>query len=445
MHCCADKSVYKYDGMKEKLSKLESYALGYKGLFEDKRLFDGFLGTLQGIIGSKSLKVNQIASHSSILGTSQHAERRVRRLVHNKNSRAKMAAEDLTKTLTTEGSKRLAGEHEILLMMDESDLRKPFSRCIEHLDTVRSLEGVAVAGFHTLNVLAIGQSGIRAIVYHHSFSTLEPGFKSVSDEHKKAIDAVTKALKAQGVGRLLWVMDRGFDDLKVMRQIHNLGDCFLIRVQHMKRKCLHRNRPSKFSEALIDAPVLANATLEKRLIDPSAKRHKNQHVPVTLSAIEVELSEALGIGVCLTQVNTPNSKGWVLVSNLRLKDGEEEALLIRHLQLYRQRWSVEDLFAWSKDVLGWETVQLMSFDALKTLVAFAWIAAAFLYDLGADDTDESVQFLVKLGASHSRAIANPTTLAAGLKQLTAFLVVSQQASLLNKETTLDALIHDFFP
>jgi len=101
-------------------------------------------------------------------------------------------------------------------MMDESDLRKPFASCIEHLDTVRSLEGTAVAGFHTLNVLAIGKSGTRAIVYHHSFSTLEPSFKSVSDEHKKAIEVVTKALRAQSIGRLLWIMDRGFDDIKVM-------------------------------------------------------------------------------------------------------------------------------------------------------------------------------------------------------------------------------------
>ena len=437
--------MYKYDGMQENLSKLEAYAHGYKGLFEDKRLFQGFLGTLQGIVGSKSLKVNQIASHSSILGTSQHAERRVRRLVHNKNSRAKLGAKELTKTLTMEGAKRLAGEHEILLMMDESDLRKPFAKCIEHLDTVRSLEGTAVAGFHTLNVLAIGKSGVRSIVYHHSFSTLEPSFKSVSHEHKKAIDAVTTALRAQSVGRLLWIIDRGFDDLKVMEQIHNLGDCFLIRVQHLNRKCLHHNRPSKFSEALTEAPVLANATLEKRLIDPSAKRHKNQHVPVTLSAIEVELSEALGIGVCLTKVNTPNAKGWVLVSNLRLKDGEEANLVVRQLQLYRQRWAIEDLFAWSKDVLGWETVQLMSFDALRTLVAFAWIAAAFLYDLSRDTQDESVQFLVTLGTSHSRAIANPTTLAAGLRHLASFLIVNQQASLLAGESSIETIIKDFFP
>ncbi|PYE53473.1 hypothetical protein DES52_1081, partial [Deinococcus yavapaiensis KR-236] len=41
-----------------------------------------------------------------------------------------------------------------------------------------------------------------------------------------------------------------------------------------------------------------------------------------------------------------------------------------------------DVFAWTKGVLGWESVRLMSFDGVRVLVGCAWIVAAFLFELG---------------------------------------------------------------
>lgn len=432
--------------MQRNLSRLEEFANGYKDLFKDKRLFTGFLGSLQGIIASKSLSVSQIASHSSLLGSSIHAERRIRRLVHNNNTRAELSADSLCEQLTAEGAKRLAGEQEVMLILDGSDLRKPFASCMEYLDTVRDLKGKPVSGFHTLNVLAIGKSGQRVIVYHHSFSTLEPNFKSVSHEHKKALEAVSKALHKQGVGRLIWVMDREFDDIKVMQQLQQAGDCFVIRVQHTNRRCLHKHTPSSLGKALDAAPLLAQAYLERRVLEPQAKRHKHKLMKVDLAATSVELQAVLGLAVCVMQVRPPQqSQGWVLISNLHLKQGHEAALLERLLALYKQRWAIEDLFAWSKDVLAWETVQLMSFEALKTLVAFAWIAAAFLHDLGRDAQDAHVQLLVKLGASYPQARATPKTLATGLAHLASFLLVSQHAQYLSPKHSLDDLIQNLFP
>ena len=431
--------------MQTNRSKLEAYAAGYRGLFKDKRLFTGFVGTLQGIIGSQSLRVSRIANSSSLLGTSQHGERRVRRLVHNQNGRADSDAQSLSERLTNEGANRLKGEHEVLLILDESDLRKPFASCIEHLDRVRSLEGELVPGFHTLNVLAIGASGRRAILYHHSFSTREPGFKSTGAEYKKAIDSVTTELRGQGVGRLLWVIDRAGDDIRLMQHIHVKGDCFVTRVQHLNRACLFDNKPTQLARAIAAAPVLASAKLEKRLIDPTAKRYKNKQLAVDIAAVSVELKAARGLEVCIAQVRSAlKASGWVLITNLKLRAGEEAFLLERLLKIYRQRWAIEDLFAWSKSSLGWETVQLMSFEALKTLVAFAWIAAAFLHELGVAKEDETVAFLVRLGATHAHARSSPRILATALDHLASYLVVKQFAVQVGGENRLLMLANDVF-
>jgi hypothetical protein len=50
--------------------------------------------------------------------------------------------------------------------------------------------------------------------------------------------------------------------------------------------------------------------------------------------------------------------------------------------MYRQRWAVEDSFKFTKDVLGWEEVQRLELEGIRTLLALAWVAAGFLYELG---------------------------------------------------------------
>ncbi|CAA9247016.1 MAG: hypothetical protein AVDCRST_MAG93-1573 [uncultured Chloroflexia bacterium] len=427
-------------------SKLTTYASNYRDLFGDQRLFDGFVGTLQGILGSQSLHLSKIANASSLL-TGQHAERRVRRLVHGDNQRAPLSAEALTERLTKEGVSKLAWEDEVLLILDESDLRKPFATCMEHLDTVRSLDGELVPGFRTLNVLGIGASGQRAILYHHSFSASAPGFESASVEYRWAMDKVTNALRGVGVGRLLWVIDRAGDDLKLMKHLHEAGSSFVIGVQHVNRKCKHKGRNTSVAQAVEVAPVLGEATLERRLLDPSSKRHRNQHVPVQLAGTEVELRESLGFVVSVAQVKSPlNERGWLLLSNLRLHPDEEVAVLQRLLSVYRQRWAIEDLFAWTKGALGWESVRLMSFGALRTLVAFAWLGAAFLYDLSSDAESQGVQFLAQLGGAQAgNKKPGMRRLATGLRHLASYLLVATYAPQFGGDDALLTLAHLVLP
>ena len=319
--------------MQTSTSKLTTYASSHRDLFGDQRLFDGFVGTLQGILGSQSLHLSKVANASSLLA-GRHAERRVRRLVHGANQRAPLSAEALMERLTKEGAKRLAWEDEVLLILDESDLRKPFASSMEHLDTVRSLDGKLVPGFRTLNVLGIGASGQRAILYHHSFSASAPGFESVGVEYRRAMDKVTNALREVGAGRLLWVIDRAGDDLTLMRHLHEVGSSFVVRVQHVKRKCKRGGKNTNLAKAVEAAPVLGEATLERRLLDPSSKRHRNQPVPVQLAGTEVELRESLGFVVSVAEIISPLSgRGWLLLSNLRLHANNEAAVLKRMLSV----------------------------------------------------------------------------------------------------------------
>ena len=43
---------------------------------------------------------------------------------------------------------------------------------------------------------------------------------------------------------------------------------------------------------------------------------------------------------------------------------------------------MEDAFKIGKQCLGWEDVQVLAYEAVRTLVALGWVAAGFLYELG---------------------------------------------------------------
>jgi hypothetical protein len=87
--------------------------------------------------------------------------------------------------------------------------------------------------------------------------------------------------------------------------------------------------------------------------------------------------------------------------------------------MYRQRWAVEDSFKFTKGVLGWEEVQLLDLEGIRTLLALAWVAAGFLYELGVTLEWEEVRLLARLGGWVERKDNPPgkTVLTRGLRRI----------------------------
>ena len=108
-------------------SALENYTQDYSDLFKDKRLFTGFQATITGILGSGTTRIAQIAKSAPQTGTSPHSEQRLRRLIHNKNQRADLTPAKIGRKFTARGAKRLAKHDEVKVILDGSDLRKPYS------------------------------------------------------------------------------------------------------------------------------------------------------------------------------------------------------------------------------------------------------------------------------------------------------------------------------
>jgi hypothetical protein len=122
--------------------------------------------------------------------------------------------------------------------------------------------------------------------------------------------------------------------------------------------------------------------------------------------------------VWLVEVRLPGThwEPWLLITDWPVVDAEDA---LRVFRMYRQRWAVEDSFKFIKDTPGWEEVQLLDLDGIRTLVAPGWVAAGFLYDLGITLEWEEVQLLARLGGWVARQDRKPgkATLTRGLRRL----------------------------
>ena len=98
---------------------------------------------------------------------------------------------------------------------------------------------------------------------------------------------------------------------------------------------------------------------------------------------------------------------------------EDAEAALRVFRMYRQRWSIEDAYGFTKECIGWEDVQVLDLEGIRTLVALAWIAAGFLFEMGVTFEWEEVQLLAKLGGfvPHKGRQPGRRTLTWGLRRL----------------------------
>ena len=128
-------------------------------------------------------------------------------------------------------------------------------------------------------------------------------------------------------------------------------------------------------------------------------RYRKRKIEVRSRAIETAdyLLRTNALGLTFKGKDKPSKSdddGWVLLTNLPIETPE----FLKHIiALYLSRWSIEDVFAWTKQALGWEQVAILDFSAFRTFVALAFVAASFVFDLGADPSQTEIKLLARLG------------------------------------------------
>jgi hypothetical protein len=406
-------------------------------LVGDRRTWTTLTETVRGIIGSGRLICQRIAAHSPILSQVNKAAQRIIRLVTTVSTKRspQLDAAHLTAQLRTQAVAHLreSSSDELWLIGDGSDLRKPHAKAMPDLIKVRALGGGLVPGYRTLTVLGV-MRGWRGMLYHRLFSSKEDGFASEPHEVQQALETVSQALvEVKASLPLTWILDSGFDDVAVWRTIWEQDEHVVCRLCHDDRRIQYLAKDGWCAGNIADArqvaPVVATSQTLLEVRKTGQPRAKRQMVTVSIHACPLRLTYETNVRrtasgttvtrqVWLLEIRLVDTalEPWLLLTDWEVAT---ETQALRIFQMYRQRWGVEDSSKFTKDCVGWEGVQLLDLEGIRTLVALAWVAAGFLYDLGIGLDNETVQVLARLGDWEPRPDRPPgkMTLTRGLRRL----------------------------
>ncbi len=336
-------------------------------------------------------------------------------MVHAETTkRSTLDADALIGRLQARGVAQLRDEAAIWVLVDGSDLRKPQAQAMEGLQRVKRLHGEGtVPGYRTLNAIGVGQRR-RGLLYHRLFSSEAAGFRSESHETQVALASIGRAL-APLAADITYVFDAGFDDIAVWSTVWMQGHRLVCRVQHRDRLV----RPAA-AQPLCHLYELAPrlqplARIETEMVVRKGKQPRPKLQPVTAVVSAVPLvvtyqeevrTRADGarhdrqVWLVEVRLEGAHEAPWWLLTDRPVITAEEALEIFR---MYRQRWSIEDAFKVGKQCLGWEDVQVLTLEAVRTLVALGWVAAGFLYELGVTLEWAEVRLLTRLGGGEGRA------------------------------------------
>lgn len=352
-------------------------------------------------------------------------------MVHGETTtRAPFDADAVLARLTAQGAEQLRDEAAVWVVLDGSDLRKPYASAMEGLQPVKRLAGGGmVPGYRSMNALGVGK-GQRGLLYHHLFSSTAPDFVSESVETQTALASVATALDPLNVP-VTWLLDAGFDDVAVWDTIWAQGHQFVCRVQHRDRR-VHPTTDAPacpLSDCAARLQPLARVATEMVVRKAGQRREKLQPVTAVVSACSCVLRYAhaprmprpgerheRSLWLVEVRLDGAVTGPWWLVTDQAVANADQAMQVFRQ---YRQRWAIEDSFKVGKQCLGWEDVQLLDFEAVRLLVALGWVAAGFLYALGVTLEWEEVRLLQRLGGGEKRVNRPPgkIVLTRGLRRL----------------------------
>ena len=352
-------------------------------------------------------------------------------MVHAETTkRSTLDADALIGRLQARGVEQLRGEAAVWVLVDGSDLRKPHAQAMEALQRVKRLHGEGtVPGYRTINVVGVGQQR-RGLLYHRLFSSTATGFLSESAETQAALASVGAAL-APLAADTTYIFDAGFDDVAVWATVWAQGHHLVCRVQHRDRlvRPAAEQPPCHLHDLAPQLRPLARVETEMVVRKGRQPRPKLQPVTAVIAAVPLVVDYQEEVR---TKADGARHRKPVWLVEVRLEGAHEPpwwlltdrpvtsaGAALEIFRMYRQRWSIEDAFKIGKQCLGWEEVQVLALEAVRTLVALGWVAAGFLYELGVTLEWAEVRLLARLGGGERRANRPPgkLVLTRGLRRL----------------------------
>jgi len=262
----------------------------------------------------------------------------------------------LQKSILTLASERV--KEKTLLILDLSDLKKPYAEKMEYLAKVRdgSDGGEIVDGYWTNQVIATEVGGDEITpLYYSLYSQRSPDFESENREIIKALDQVGKAVQNRGI----WVIDRGADRDDLYEALLKSKKNFIIRLVGSR-------------DLICEGKALRSLWLAYACRLPYEKR-----VIRVIEGKEHLFNLRYGfIPVCLPELKNPltmvvikgfSDKPMMLLTSLKITSKEKDLWFI--ISAYLKRWTIEETIRFIKQTYDLENIRVLKYIRLKNMMA----------------------------------------------------------------------------
>ena len=253
-----------------------------------------------------------------------------------------------------------------LLILDVSDITKPYAEKMQYLARVRDGSTGAIAdGYWLCQVVAVENEDTAIVPLMSTlYSQAAPDFVSENAELKAAIAAVSEACDGRGV----WVVDRGGDRGELYADLLAAGRSFVIR-QNGDRHLHWGLRTLETARLAADCP-LSHAT---RIV----RQDNGQEVSCRLDygCRPVRLPEHPDQALWLVVVRGLGTAPMMLLTDLPMRRNRKVLWWV--VSAYLTRWRIEEAIRFVKQSYDLEDIRVLTYQRLRNLAVLVNAVAFF--------------------------------------------------------------------
>lgn len=253
---------------------------------------------------------------------------------------------------------KLLPDDDILLIEDDSDINKEYSKKLEDLCIVRDAskqKETYVNGYHVYEIATLTKNEKQPIsLYSHIYSTESKDFISCNNETMKSEEYVLNKLKNNKARKIL-IKDRGYDTFELFEK--NIKDkiSFIVRLDG-NRNMLFKGKPRLIKEVA----KTRKGKIHTKLI------YKDGNVDSYISYTTVQFPKLKEKDLTLLIIYRDGEKNnpMYLLTDLEVKNKED---VLKIARTYMLRWRIEEYFRAKKQNYDFENFRIRSLKGINTL------------------------------------------------------------------------------
>lgn len=252
-----------------------------------------------------------------------------------------------------------------LLILDLSDIAKPYAKRMEYLGSVHDgSRGKLADGYWTCHVIASELGGPEIIpLYSRLYSHQAPDCAGQNQEIFKAVDMVSKSVNNRGI----WVIDRGADRRIIFDHLLSHQRRFIIRLKG-DRSVL------KGKEKIIVSDLARRCFLPYSETLIWEEREKETAYSISFGFCRVYLPD-MPLPLGLVVVRGFGKEPMMLLTNLPLKKNRK--VLLKIVKSYITRWGIEETIRFIKQSYKVEDIRVQTYTRLQNMMALVCASAYF--------------------------------------------------------------------